>query len=43
MIKSRTVHVAVPIQTTPEQWLQINRAAEYAQTRNILLKVTETQ
>jgi len=40
-ITSRTVHVAVPTQTTLAQWGQIKRAIEYAKIKNIFLRITE--
>ena len=40
IIGSRQVQVAVPAQTTPTQWQQIQRAIEYGQSRNVQVIVT---
>ena len=39
-IASREVHVAVPKATIPAQWVEINKAAQYAEGLGVKLKVT---
>lgn len=41
-IAFREVHVAIPHQTTPAQWIEIERAIEYGRSKDIILKITET-
>lgn len=40
-ITRREIHLAIPAQTTKEQWQQINKAIEYGKTHGINVKVTE--
>ncbi|WP_308031653.1 endonuclease toxin domain-containing protein [Neisseria cinerea] len=40
-IRRREIHLAIPAQTTKEQWQQINKAIEYGKTHNVNVKVTE--
>uniref|UniRef100_UPI0036D82F03 endonuclease toxin domain-containing protein n=1 Tax=Photorhabdus sp. RM322S TaxID=3342825 RepID=UPI0036D82F03 len=39
-ISQREVHIAVPKATTPEQWVQINRAIAYGTEKNVNIKIT---
>jgi filamentous hemagglutinin len=43
MIKTREIRLAVPKQTTPGQWEQLQRAIEYGKEKNIKLIITETK
>lgn len=40
-ITAREVDVAIPANTTPAQWTQINRAIDYAKTKGVVLKITK--
>ena len=42
-ITSRVVEVAVPVGTTSEQWAQIQKAIDYAASKNVTLKITVTE
>ncbi|MFC5694174.1 hypothetical protein ACFPU0_01210 [Pseudomonas sp. GCM10022186] len=39
-IAAREVQVAIPKATTPAQWLEVNRATQYAESLGVKLKVT---
>jgi filamentous hemagglutinin len=41
-IKSRTLQLAIPIKTTPVQWLEINRAILYGRGRGVKVHVIRT-
>lgn len=43
LIKSKTIHLAVPEATSPVQWRQLSRAARYAKSRGISLIVTRVR
>jgi filamentous hemagglutinin len=43
MIQARQVQVAVPAQTTPQQWQQIEQAVQYGQSKGIQVIVTPVQ
>jgi filamentous hemagglutinin len=43
MISNRELHVAVPEQTTPQQWQQINQAIKYGQTKGVKVVVIPVQ
>ena len=40
-IASRELQVAIPKSTTKEQWIEINKAIEYGQSRGIIVKITK--
>jgi RHS repeat-associated protein len=40
VIRTREIQLAIPAETTPAQWVQINHAIEYAELRNVQLIVT---
>src|SRR6185312_10343866 len=39
-IRSREVHLAVPADTTPEQWQQLYKSIAYGRSRGIRVEVT---
>jgi filamentous hemagglutinin len=41
MISHREIHLAIPANTTKNQWVQINKAIDYATDKNVKLIVTE--
>ena len=42
-INARHLDVAVPAGTTPAQWVEINRAIQYGQSRGVTVKITEVK
>ena len=43
MINTRELNVAIPANTTPAQWTQINKAIDYAKTKGVVLNITKVK
>jgi filamentous hemagglutinin len=41
LIISRELQVAIPKSTTKDQWIEINKAIEYGQSRGVTVKITK--
>lgn len=43
MIANKEIQLAIPANTTPAQWTEINRAIEYGKSQGVTVKVTQVK